>query len=78
MSFQQTRLTTVFETTETICHRLRPALVVVAYAARNSGTAATGLIVGELISIELILFLSGLMSGLSGFGFSARETLSLS
>ena len=47
------------------------ALVVVAYAARNSGTAVAGLSVGELISIELILFLSGLMSGLSGFGFSA-------
>jgi hypothetical protein len=47
------------------------ALVVVAYAARNSATALAGLSVGELISIELILFLSGLMSGLSGFGFSA-------
>jgi uncharacterized protein len=47
------------------------ALVVVAYATRNSGTAVAGLSVGELISIELILFLSGLMSGLSGFGFSA-------
>jgi len=47
------------------------ALVVVAYAARNSATTVAGLSVGELISIELILFLSGLMSGLSGFGFSA-------
>jgi uncharacterized membrane protein YfcA len=47
------------------------ALVVVAYAARNSGTAVAGLSVGELISIGLILFLSGLMSGLSGFGFAA-------
>jgi len=47
------------------------ALAVVAYAARNSGMALAGLSVGELISIELILFLSGLMSGLSGFGFSA-------
>ena len=46
-------------------------LVVVAYATRNSGTAVAGLSVGELISVELILFLSGLMSGLSGFGFSA-------
>src|SRR5262249_848183 len=47
------------------------ALVVVAYAARNSGTPMAGLSVGKLIAIELILFLSGLMSGLSGFGFSA-------
>jgi uncharacterized membrane protein YfcA len=47
------------------------AVVVVAYAARNSGTAMPGLGVGKLITIELILFLSGLMSGLSGFGFSA-------
>ena len=47
------------------------ALVVVAYAARNHGTAVTGLSAEELVSIELILFLSGLMSGLSGFGFSA-------
>jgi len=46
-------------------------LVVVAYATRNSGTAVAGLSIGELISVELILFLSGLMSGLSGFGFSA-------
>ena len=46
-------------------------LVVVAYATRNSGTAVAGLSLGELISVELILFLSGLMSGLSGFGFSA-------
>jgi uncharacterized protein len=47
------------------------ALVAVAYAAHNGGTAAVGLSVGEQISVELILFLSGLMSGLSGFGFSA-------
>src|SRR5215469_256073 len=46
-------------------------LVVVAYATRNSGTAVAGLSVGELICVEVILFLSGLMSGLSGFGFSA-------
>jgi uncharacterized membrane protein YfcA len=47
------------------------ALVAVGHVARNSGTGVAGLSVGELISIELILFLSGLMSGLSGFGFSA-------
>jgi uncharacterized protein len=47
------------------------ALVLVAYAASNSGTAVAGLSVGELISIELILFLGGLMSGLCGFGLSA-------
>ena len=47
------------------------ALVVVAHAARNSGTTVAGLSVGELVSIELILFMSGLMSGLFGFGFSA-------
>ena len=47
------------------------ALLVVAYATRNSSTVVAGLSLGELISIELILFVSGLMSGLSGFGFSA-------
>ena len=47
------------------------ALLVVAYATRNSSTVVAGFSLGELISIELILFLSGLMSGLSGFGFSA-------
>ena len=47
------------------------ALLVVAYATRNSSTVVAGLNLGELISIELILFVSGLMSGLSGFGFSA-------
>ena len=46
------------------------ALVVVAYAACNSGTLVAGLSVGELTSVDLILFSSGLMSGLSGFGFS--------
>jgi uncharacterized membrane protein YfcA len=46
-------------------------LVVVAYAAHNSRAAVPGLRVGDLISIELILFFCGLMSGLSGFGFSA-------
>jgi uncharacterized membrane protein YfcA len=47
------------------------ALVVIAYAAWKSGTALAGLSLGELISIELVLFLGGLMTGLSGFGFSA-------
>jgi uncharacterized membrane protein YfcA len=47
------------------------ALVFVAVSTRNSETTIQGFHVGELIAIELILFLSGLMSGLSGFGFSA-------
>jgi uncharacterized membrane protein YfcA len=47
------------------------ALLAVAYATRNSSTLVAGLSLGELISIELILFVSGVMSGLSGFGFSA-------
>lgn len=46
-------------------------LVAAAVTTRNSETTVQGFHIGELIAIELILFLSGLMSGLSGFGFSA-------
>jgi hypothetical protein len=46
-------------------------LFLVAYAARNSTAMVAGLSAGALIPMGLILFLSGVMSGLSGFGFSA-------
>jgi len=48
-------------------------LVVVAVIVSLPGTpnAVAGLSVRELASIEAIVFLSGVMSGLSGFGFSA-------
>src|ERR1700722_5436180 len=37
----------------------------------NNPNFAVGFSLRQIVSIELILFLSGLMSGLSGFGFSA-------
>lgn len=40
-------------------------------AAPNRPDVAAGLSAREMIAIEAILFLSGVMSGLSGFGFSA-------
>lgn len=46
-------------------------LAVVLYVGRSSTATVVGFSVDELVAIEAILFLSGLMSGLSGFGFSA-------
>jgi uncharacterized membrane protein YfcA len=43
----------------------------IAYATRDSETRVAGFTLGQMIAIEIILFVSGLMSGLSGFGFSA-------
>jgi len=46
-------------------------LVAVTYMLPNNPNFAAGFSLRQIVSIELILFLSGLMSGLSGFGFSA-------
>jgi hypothetical protein len=46
-------------------------VVAVTFMLPNTPNLAAGLSLRELIAIEAILFLSGLMSGLSGFGFSA-------
>ncbi len=46
-------------------------VVAVAFMLPNTPNLAAGLSLRELIAIEAILFTSGLMSGLSGFGFSA-------
>jgi uncharacterized membrane protein YfcA len=46
-------------------------LVVGTYLMPNTPNFAAGFSLRQLVSIELILFTSGLMSGLSGFGFSA-------
>jgi uncharacterized protein len=46
-------------------------LVVGTYMMPNTPNFAAGFSLRQLVSIELILFTSGLMSGLSGFGFSA-------
>ena len=48
-------------------------VVVVAAIVALPGTpnAVAGLSIRELASVEAIVFLSGVMSGLSGFGFSA-------
>jgi len=41
------------------------------YVMPNDPNVAAGFSTRELVAIEAILFLSGIMSGLSGFGFSA-------
>jgi uncharacterized membrane protein YfcA len=41
------------------------------YMTRNSDVQVAGFSIGQILVIEVILFVSGLMSGLSGFGFSA-------
>jgi uncharacterized membrane protein YfcA len=46
-------------------------------ASTTTPNAIAGLSVRQLVSIEAIVFLSGLMSGLSGFGFSAIGAASL-
>ena len=46
-------------------------VVTVVLAIPNRPDLAAGLSTRELIAIDCILFLSGVMSGLSGFGFSA-------
>src|SRR5262249_21130803 len=46
-------------------------LAILLYVARDSSATVAGFSIDQLIVIEAILFLSGLMSGLSGFGFSA-------
>jgi uncharacterized membrane protein YfcA len=46
-------------------------------ACPTTPNAIAGLSVRQLVSIEAIVFLSGLMSGLSGFGFSAIGAASL-
>ena len=50
------------------------AIVIVAvatYLMPDHPNVVAGFSMHQIIAIELILFLSGLMSGLSGFGFSA-------
>jgi len=48
------------------------AIVAIAvYLAPDTPNAVAGFSVRQMVMIELILFTSGLMSGLSGFGFSA-------
>src|SRR5580704_9552982 len=42
-----------------------------AYFSPNRANVFAGLSLHQIMAIEFILFLSGLMSGLSGFGFSA-------
>src|ERR1700679_2904265 len=46
-------------------------VVVGTYLMPNTPNFAAGFSLRQLVSIELILFTSGLMSGLSAFGFSA-------
>jgi uncharacterized membrane protein YfcA len=46
-------------------------IVVGTYLMPDTPNFAAGFSLRQIVSIELILFLSGLMSGLSGFGFSA-------
>jgi uncharacterized protein len=46
-------------------------IVAAAYMLPNNPNFAAGFSLRQIVAIELILFLSGLMSGLSGFGFSA-------
>jgi uncharacterized membrane protein YfcA len=46
-------------------------IVAVTFLLPNTPNVLVGFSLRELIAIECILFLSGLMSGLSGFGFSA-------
>jgi uncharacterized membrane protein YfcA len=46
-------------------------LLVITFLLPNTPDVLVGFSLRELIAIEVILFVSGLMSGLSGFGFSA-------
>jgi uncharacterized protein len=53
------------------------ATVALITACPTTPNAVAGLSIRELVSIEAIVFLSGVMSGLSGFGFSAIGAASL-